>query len=120
MVNLVKLTTSTRVVNIIKETASHYREIGTLLLNDRYGTRIDNIESDENSQSNKMRRIYKQWIAEDKHHSWTTLTECLRDCDLNTLASIIEEHFGIPSPVQEGTVFYIQICSMNTFFSIFS
>ena len=69
MVNLEKLTTSAGVVNIIEETASHYRKIGTLLLNDRRGTRVDNIESDENSQSNKMRRIYHQWIAEDEHYS---------------------------------------------------
>ena len=115
MVNLENLTTSAGVINIVEQTAPAYRKIGTQLLNDRYGTRVDNIESDEkNSQSNKMRRIYHQWIAEDKHHSWTTLTECFRVCDLNTLASIIEEHFGLSPPVQEGTVLYIQICSMNT------
>ena len=101
MLTLEHLTTSTgKVINIIEESANAYRKIGTILLNDRRGVRVDTIESDENYKSNRiMRRIYQQWINEDEHRSWTTLTECLRDCSLNTLASIIEEHSGIPPPV---------------------
>ena len=99
-------------INIIEETAHAYRKIGTILLNDRRGVRVDSLEMDENWKTKEiMRRIYKQWIAEDEHYSWTTLTECLRACSLNTLASTIEEHFGIPSPVQmeEGTHAYIHV-----------
>ena len=114
MVNLGNLTTPTGEINIIGETAHAYREIGTILLNDRHGVRVDAFEIDENWKSQKiMRGIYKQWIAEDEHHSWTTLTECLRDCHLNTLASTIEQHFGLPSPVQmnKGKIFtYIHTC----------
>ena len=106
MVNLEKLVTSEGVINIIEETAHAYREIGTNLFNDRYGRRVGIIENDERGRLERMREIYKQWIAEDKHHSWTTLTECLRDCKLHTLASTIEQHFGLSSPVQvkEGTI----------------
>ena len=107
MVNLGNLTMSTGDISIIEETAHAYREIGTILLNDRHGVRVDALEIDENWKSQKiMRRIYKQWIAEDEHHSWTTLTECLRDCNLNFLASTIEQHFGLLSLVQtkEGTI----------------
>ena len=96
-------------INIIEETAHAYRNLGTILLNDGRGGRVDSLEMDENWKTKKiMRGIYKQWIAEDEHYSWTTLTECLRDCNLNTLASIIEEHFGLPPPVQmkEGTHAY--------------
>ena len=90
-----------KVINIIQESAHAYRKIGTTLLNDRHGARVDNIESDEQGKSEKiMRKIYQTWIAEDERHSWTTLTECFRDNNLNTLASDIEQHFGLPSPVK--------------------
>ena len=114
MLTLEHLTTSTgKVINIIEESANAYREIGTKLLNDRRGVRVDTIKSDENNKLNQiMRRIYQQWIAEDEHYSWTTLTECLRDCSLNTLASIIEEHFGIPPPVHIKEGIY-DICSFT-------
>ena len=112
MVNLGNLPLSTgEVLNIIEETAHAYRKIGTLLLNDRRGVRVDAFEMNENWKSDKIVRfIYKQWIAEDEHHSWTTLTECLRDCHLNTLASTIEQHFGLPSPVQMKEGIIITLC----------
>ena len=108
MVNLGNLIMSSGNISIIEETAHAYRKIGTILLNDRRGVKVDAFEIDENWKSRKiMRGIYKQWIAEDEHHSWTTLTECLRDCNLNSLASTIEQHFGLPSPVQtKGIILY--------------
>ena len=108
MMTLGNLTTCTgEVINIIEETAKAYREIGTILLSDRHGARVDSFEIDENWKAKKIiRGIYKQWIAEDEHHSWIALTECLRDCKLNTLAYTIEQCFGLPSPVQirEGKI----------------
>ena len=107
MVNLGRLTTRTGVVNIIQESATAYREIGTILLDDRRGVRVEIIEHDEQWKVERiMREIYKKWIAEDEHHSWTTLTECLRDCSLNNLAFTIEQHFGLMSPQQtrEGMI----------------
>ena len=99
MVTLENLSTSEGVINIIEETAHAYREIGTNLLNDRYGRRVEIIESNERGNVKRiMQEIYKRWIAEDEHHSWTTLTQCLRDCNLISLASTIEQHFGLPSP----------------------
>ena len=105
MVNLGNLPLCTgEVINIIEETAHAYRKIGTILLNDRRGARVDAFEIDENWKSQGMMRgIYQQWIKEDAHHSWTTLTECLRDCKLHTLASTIEQHFGLPSPIGKCT-----------------
>ena len=104
MVNLENLVTSEGVLNIIEETAHAYHEIGTNLLNDRNGRRVGIIESNERGNLERiMREIYKQWIAEDKHHSWTTMIECFRVCKLETLASTLEHHFGLSSPVQ-GTI----------------
>ena len=101
MVNLANMTTNTgEVINIIEETAPAYRKIGTILLNDRRGMRVDAFEMDENWRAQKiMMRIYQQWISEDEYYSWTTLTECLRDCNLKSIASTIEQHFGLSSPV---------------------
>ena len=45
-----------------------------------------------------MREIYREWLSEDINCSWTTLTDCFRQCDLNNLAYSIEQHFGLPSP----------------------
>ena len=104
MVTLESITTrSGEIINIIEESAATYHKIGTILLQDRHGRRVEIIEIDERWKSaNIMREIYKQWIADDQHYSWATLTDCLRQCHLKTLAYRIEQHFGLPSPPKEG------------------
>ena len=96
-------------IYIIEESATSYRRIGTLLLNDRRGKRVDIIESDEGEKAEKIiTEIYKKWMAEDKNYSWTTLTECFRECRLKTLANDIEQHFGITLPQKSEEGIYIQ------------
>ena len=85
-------------IHIIDDSASSYRQIGITLLNDTWGNRVDNIVNDKSEGVAIVSEIYKQWLAEDKNHSWVTLTKCFRRCRLNTLAYDIEEHFGFPSP----------------------
>jgi hypothetical protein len=86
-------------IRIIEESARCYEHIGTSLLNDRRGVRVENIECDaENKREKIMTEIYKKWMKEDPGYSWTTLTECFRACRLISLACDIEQHFGIPSP----------------------
>ena len=109
MVTLGTMTTrSGETISIIDESATAYRQIGSILLQDRYGRRVEVIESDEQWKSKKvMREIYKQWISEDEHHSWAKLTDCLRQCHLNSLAYDLELHFGLPLPLlmREGIYF---------------
>ena len=101
MMDLMHLSTSKEGgINIIEASANYYHCIGTFLLNDRYGNRVDIIEGDKEE---KIRKIYKKWMNENPHYSWTTLTECFRACKLNRLAYDIEQHFGLPSP-GNGTV----------------
>ena len=102
--NLMYLSTCEREsINIIQESANSYRCIGTILLNDRYGTRVDVIESDMREKGEKIiTEVYKEWMKEDPGYSWMTLTECFRACNLNRLAHDIEQHFGIPSPPENG------------------
>ena len=82
-------------INIIEESACKFKEIGTILLN---STKVDNIAASvRGNQVEVVREIYKQWMQEDVHYSWTKLTQCLRQCELKVLASQIEQHFGLPS-----------------------
>lgn len=100
LLTLTKLTTHDGgEIRIIEETANHYHHIGPILLNDRYGDRVDTIESDERGKGEKIiLEIYKKWMREDVNYSWTTLAECFRVCGLSRLAHNIEQHFDIPSP----------------------
>ena len=87
-------------INIIQRSAVRCRQIGILLLNDRYGDRFDY----ENREKVKgiMREVYEAWLADDPNSSWVTLTDCFRQCGLQSLARSIEQHFGLPSPQQES------------------
>ena len=88
-----------RVIKVIESTAAHYYNIGIILLNDSHGNRVSAIERSLNRRvMDIMREIYREWLSEDINCSWTTLTDCFRQCDLNSLAYSIEQHFGLPSP----------------------
>ena len=88
-----------RVIKVIESSAAHYYNIGIILLNDRHGNRVSAIERSLNRQvMDIMREVYREWLSEDINCSWTTLTDCFRQCDLNSLAYSIEQHFGLPSP----------------------
>ena len=101
MVNLRKLSTHDGVINIIQQTAARYRDIGIILLNDRNGAIVDEItESARGDMVAAVDMIYAKWMEEDVGYSWKKLTQCFKDCDLNSLASDIEQHFRFPSPHQ--------------------
>ena len=107
MTDLIHLTTREgKDIRIIEESAIHYRQIGTILLCDKRGNKVDTIVDDTRGKAETITEIYKKWMKEDPDHSWVKLTQCFRKCSLNSLASDIEQHFGI-SPPQEsraGTV----------------
>ena len=62
-------------------------KFGTLLLNDKHGTKMQNI-GDENRNYN----ILQHWIRGDgrKPVTWETLVEVLNEAGLQTLASDID------------------------------
>lgn len=99
LINLNKLSTHDGNINIIEESASKYPEIGAVLLNDRSGEKVKNIEGGR-SGAEAVREIYRVWMHKDVNCSWEKLTQCFRDCDLIVLAREIEKHFGLPSPPQ--------------------
>ena len=104
LITLMKLSSSKGgVINIIEESASKYREIGAILLDDRHGVKVKNIRDSMGSDIVAVREIYRQWMQEDMNYSWIKLTQCFRDCKLNILAHEIEQHFGLPSPLDNMT-----------------
>ena len=98
LLSLMTFSTSEGDINIIKKTAVHYHKIGTYLLEDHGGTQVAIIKHDCKTAEAIMREIYTQWIATD--HSWAKLAKCFRICGLESLASIIERHFRLPSPTE--------------------
>ena len=101
LLNLMTLSTSEGDINIIQKTAVHYRNIGTYLLEDRGGEEVDIIEHNKKGDAEPiMRKIYQKWIPKDLSCSWAKLTECFRKVGLESLASIIERHFRLPSPTE--------------------
>ena len=88
MPTLYNLSTSEGDIKIIQRSARQYYEIGTILLNDCYGERVDVMKHDEKERAKDiMRQVYKVWLAEDTNCSW---------------AYSIEQHFGLPSPQHES------------------
>ena len=99
MVTLRRLSTHNGVVNIIQQTAATYKDIGILLLNDESGAIVDGIKLSASGEPQAaVDMVYTRWIREDVDCSWKKLTQCFRDCGLNSLASDIEQHFGLTSP----------------------
>ena len=95
--NLMTFSTSEGDINIIQKTAVYYDEIGTYLLEDHDGTQVAIIKHDCKTAEAIMREIYTQWIAKDLSRSWAKLAKCFRKCGLKILASIIKQHFKLPS-----------------------
>ena len=83
-------------IRIIEESASKYYQIGIILLNDRHGDQLAQIEHDHRAQTAKMTEIYRMWLKQGA--SWATLCDCLQRCHLEDLADRIKNRFGIVSP----------------------
>ena len=98
MSDLIKLTILRgRGVTILEETAVYYRDIGTILLKDDTGAIVKGIaQSALGDPVEAMRRIYEKWLQKDENHSWQKLAKCFRNVQLNSLASDIEQHYGLP------------------------
>lgn len=94
LTDLIHLTTREgKDIRIIEESAKSYRPIGTILLDDERGNKVDTIVDDTRGKAETITEIYKKWMKEDPNYSWKKLTQCFRKCNLNSLASDIEQHY---------------------------
>ena len=83
-----------RTVNIPQEIGSNYNYFGLHLLDDPNGIRVHNMEHKYREDAERINtEILREWaMGRGKNPvSWETLTEVLRDIELCTLASEIEE-----------------------------
>ena len=79
-------------INIPQEIGLNYYKFGIQLLDDHNGNRVRNIERDCRETEQITTQIIQEWATGKgkKPVSWKTLTDVLRDTELNVLASKIE------------------------------
>ena len=80
-------------VSIPVEIATKYTQFGTLLLDDRTGSKVTSLEHEHHKNSAKINtEILRQWLngSGKKPVTWKTLVEVLHDIELSTLAGNIE------------------------------
>ena len=83
-----------KIISIPQEIGTNYSQFGIFLLNDSNGTRVHNIELEYRGDVERINtEILREWATGrgKKPVSWGTLTTVLRDIELCTLASEIEE-----------------------------
>ena len=94
MVTLMKFHTLTGVINIIEEVSPYYKKVGTFLLDDETGNKIDGIKLSCHDEVNEItRNIFKKWINEDLKATWSKLIQCLKNANLHALAKKLEDTF---------------------------
>ena len=111
MGDLIKLTTSQgRDIRILERSAVKYRDIGAILLKDDTGAVVKTIQDiARDNPVVAVRMIYERWLGEDDDHSWKKLAKCFRNVQLNPLARDIEQHFGLPSPSNDQSMYILEI-----------
>ena len=80
-------------INIAEKISTKYHDFGLLLLDDRNGTRVSNMELKYRQDAERINKeILREWATGigKKPVSWETLTEVLRDVGLCVLASEIK------------------------------
>ena len=81
-------------IHIIEHIGTDYMMVGTFLLNDHIGTKIDIIEHDNRGQvSGINRQIMRTWLqgAGKRPLTWSTLIDALKHAGLHYLASKVRE-----------------------------
>ena len=79
-------------LKIPEKVGGHYRQFGTLLLNDDTGCLVDIAEKSCHYQPDDIvTSILRKWLQEGPTPvTWDNLTQVLRDCCLQTLAEYVE------------------------------
>ena len=81
-------------VNIPQEIGVKYQDLGSQLLDDPTGVKVDSMEHKHGRDSLRINTaILKEWLRGQGRRpvSWRTLIEVLQDIELSTLAGVIEE-----------------------------
>ena len=83
-------------LKIPEEVGEHYRNFGTLLLDDKTGSLVDIAEKSCHYQPDDIvTMILRKWLQEGPTPvTWDNLIQVLRDCGLQTLADYVQDNHG--------------------------
>ena len=72
----------------------HYENFGIFLLDDKFGARVKTLAAPHQLNSEPiLKAILNDWYERKVQPvTWGVLIVCLKNCDLNALASDIEEY----------------------------
>ena len=79
-------------VDIIEEIGDKYHELGTLLLEDKRGSKMSALEKGKRGNADDINTaVLTRWIRGEgrKPFTWATLATVLDECDLHALAVMI-------------------------------
>ena len=88
-------------IKVIAQCSAYYAKIGHHLLNDTDGSIVTSLEHKQDPEK-ILNEIFGKWLREDADHSWKKLIQCLRRCNLNSIASGIEDSLGMSTQFTEG------------------
>ena len=91
---LIVFKTNTGSINILQDIGTHYDVLGTLLLQDNYGTVTQAIKDQYQRDADKINNeILQRWIQGKGRQpvQWSTLIDVLKKIQLSELAKKIEE-----------------------------
>ena len=94
MLECIRFQGKQRTINIPQEIGTKYSQFGIFLLDDANGIRVHSIEHKHRGDAVQINiEILQEWATGSgkKPVNWKTLTEVLRDIELCTLASELEE-----------------------------
>ena len=79
-------------LNVPEQVGTNFKKFGTLLLKDKTGIKVDNIEDECRGRPDRINtKILQYWVqGKGLPVTWDTLVHTLRDCNLNELAKEIQ------------------------------
>jgi DNA polymerase III delta prime subunit len=83
-------------INLFERISTNWKAVGTALLEDFTGDKIEIIDNDEKKTENKNRRVLQRWLKGEGRQpkTWSTLIDVLNEVELKVLAEDIGTQVG--------------------------
>ena len=80
-------------LNIPEKVGVNYKNFGILLLNDKDGSKVENLAFSNNHPDNVVTSILRKWVQEEPTPvTWKNLIQKLRDVELTALADYVQKN----------------------------
>lgn len=82
--------------NLFERISTNWEAVGTALLKDDMGDKMEIIDNDEKKTENKNRRVLRRWLKGEGRQpvTWRILIDVLKNANLNRLADDISKQVG--------------------------